>query len=341
MVKSIESYISETTKSYDPSIKAINTQLSGLGTSKASDLANLERSYASQQETLERKKNQAAETASLAAAARGGAFGGASNIARRNYYNNTFVPAVTQLNSDKATAQENLNKDYNERQSSLESQLANLYSQANTYGMQRYDDALKQEEATRQFNEQLRQREAAEQEAIRQYNENLAMQKTQQAEAIRQYNENLALQKAQQEEAIRQYNLNLELEKQKLAESKRQSQASLAAQSAAARATSYLPNYSTQTASTKSWDFGGGYGIADDGYGNAVYYKNGGKDRISAGEFLENAIGKGGHHQWDNWNDIWNSGVRTNGVGSDTVSIFRQGMSSDPLSQYSYLRRIY
>lgn len=224
MVKSIEEYIAETTKSYQPSIDQYNSQIAGLDTSKASDLANLERSYASQQEGLERQKNRAAETASLAAAARGGAFGGASNIARRNYYEDTFVPAVTQLNSNKASSEETLNKNYNERRSSLEQQLANLYSQANTYGTQRYDDALKQEEA------------------IRQYNENLALQKAQQEEAIRQYNESLALQKAQQEEAIRQYNENLALEKAKLEESKRQ--ANLSARSAAS--SSLSSNYLQQ-----------------------------------------------------------------------------------------------
>lgn len=201
MVKSIEEYIAETTKSYDPAIKAYNTQISGLGESKASDLANLERSYASQQEGLERQKNRAAETASLAAAARGGAFGGASNIARRNYYQDTFVPAVNQINTNRASAEENINKQYSEQQRNLEQQLANLYAQANTYGTQRYDDAVKQEEA------------------IRQYNESLALQKAQQEEAIRQYNENLAFEKARQEEAIRQFNENLALEKQKLAKS--------------------------------------------------------------------------------------------------------------------------
>lgn len=302
MVKSIEEYIAETTKSYQPSIDQYNSQIAGLDTSKASDLANLERSYASQQEGLERQKNRAAEVASLAAAARGGAFGGASNIARRNYYEDTFVPAVTKLNSDKASSTESLNKNYNERRSSLEQQLANLYSQANTYGTQRYDDALKQEEA------------------IRQYNENLALQKAAQQESIRQFNENLALQKAQ------------------LEESKRQHAASIAAQdratAAAARAASYIP--SSLSSGARGWDFGRGYVVANDGYGNAVYYKNGGKTRISAGEFLSST-----GSNLDNWNDIWNSGIRTSGVGADTIKSMNKirnrldSMKSG--NQYNYL----
>lgn len=282
MVKSIESYISETTKSYDPAIKALNNQISGLDTSKASDFANLERSYASQQEGLERQKNRAAETASLAAASRGGAFGGASNIARRNYYQDTFVPAVTQLNSNKASAEENINKNYNERRSNLESQLANLYTQANTIATQRYDDALKQDEA------------------------------------IRQYNEKLALQKARDAEAIRQYNLNLELQKQQLAESARQHAASIAAQNRATDVQARAQGYLGSGGGNGVWNFGNGYSVIGDDLGNAVYLK--GNTQISADEFLRGAVTDAGHHYWDTWNDIWNKGISTVGVGSDTIN---------------------
>ena len=306
MVKSIEEYIAETTKSYQPSIDQYNSQIAGLDTSKASDLANLERSYASQQEGLERQKNRAAETASLAAAARGGAFGGASNIARRNYYEDTFVPAVTKLNSDKASSTESLNKNYNERRSSLEQQLANLYSQANTYGTQRYDDALKQEEAIRQYNEQM-------------------------AEQQRQYNENLAFEKARQEEAIRQFNENLALQKAQLEESKRQHNASIAAQRYAADVQSRAYNYLNNNQPTyKQWDFGNGYTITNVN-GNAVYSKNG--KQVSAGDFLS-----GANTNWDLWNDIWNNKVNTAGVGADTVSDFSRMSWVNPNgSQFGYL----
>lgn len=81
---------------------------------------------------------------------------------------------------------------------------------------------------------------------------------------------------------------------------------------------------------TKTWDYGNGYTIQGKPGGEAVYYKDG--RRISAGNFLENA-----GSNWNNWNDIWNSGVKTNGVGSDTVSAYGKGGITKDNSEYSYL----
>ena len=83
----------------------------------------------------------------------------------------------------------------------------------------------------------------------------------------------------------------------------------------------------------KTWDFGGGYTMKGVSGKNALYYYNG--QTISAGRFLE-ATGANGA-QWDKWNDVWNSGVRTSGVGSDTVEAFNRRSAAG--NQYAYLFR--
>lgn len=81
----------------------------------------------------------------------------------------------------------------------------------------------------------------------------------------------------------------------------------------------------------KSWDFGGGYTMSGASGKNAVYSYNG--KTISAGQFIE-ATGANGVN-WNKWNDVWNSGVRTKGVGSDTLEAFNRRSSAD--SKYAYL----
>lgn len=83
----------------------------------------------------------------------------------------------------------------------------------------------------------------------------------------------------------------------------------------------------------KSWDFGNGYSISGMSGGTANYFYNG--KAISAGRFIE-ATGANGVN-WDLWNNIWNSGVRTTGVGSDTLEAFNRRSSAD--SRYAYLFR--
>lgn len=80
-----------------------------------------------------------------------------------------------------------------------------------------------------------------------------------------------------------------------------------------------------------TFDFGGGYTIVGSNGGDARYYYNG--NSISAGRFLE-ATGANGA-QWDKWNSIWNSGIRTKGVGSDTVGAFDRVSAAG--GQYNYL----
>lgn len=81
----------------------------------------------------------------------------------------------------------------------------------------------------------------------------------------------------------------------------------------------------------RTWDFGNGYTLQGSAGGEATYYANG--RQISAGQFLENTGATGAN--WDAWNDVWNSGVSTKGVGSDTVAAFEYVSPADP--KYGYL----
>ena len=100
---------------------------------------------------------------------------------------------------------------------------------------------------------------------------------------------------------------------------------------ASLRAAQYMQSQNSQPQNYKSWDFGGGYALTENPYGGSIYTKNG--NPISAGEFLE-ATGANGAN-WDLWNDVWNQGVSTQGVGSDTVQAF-SGMSPSS-KKYNYL----
>ena len=98
------------------------------------------------------------------------------------------------------------------------------------------------------------------------------------------------------------------------------------------RVQQYLANLAKQNEKTyKNWDFGNGYSVQENKNGQATYLKNG--NAISAGQFLE-ATGANGAN-WNLWNDIWNQGVSTRGVGSDTVQAFN--LVSPTSSKYNYL----
>lgn len=113
-------------------------------------------------------------------------------------------------------------------------------------------------------------------------------------------------------------------------------QQELAAQKYAAdsalRVQQYLQNLAKQNEKKyKNWDFGNGYSLQENANGEATYlYKN---NPISAGQFLENTGANGAN--WNLWNDIWNQGVSTRGVGSDTVSAFNRVTPTS--ERYSYL----
>lgn len=159
MVKSLEQYVSEATQAYQPAQTAIQNQLNSL--SGQLDTANqqINKNYAQQQAGLNRQRNMAAETASMQAAGSGGSFGGAANIANRKYYDQSFVPAQTQLQTNQANELAQTRQNYENQRTNLNSQMANLESQAKQQALQQYWADV---EAERQREAQLRaQREAA------------------------------------------------------------------------------------------------------------------------------------------------------------------------------------
>lgn len=239
VAKSIEYYTAEVSKSYDNSKKALQNQINAIEGNLAQAQKQINENYATQQNLLNNQRNQAASNASMQAAGSGGSFGGAANIANKKYYEQTFVPAQTQLNTNQSQALENAQSQANSNRLSLESQLANLNDEIARAGLQRYYDVLEQERQER-------------------------------------------LQRAQ-----------------------------IAAQN---RAYSYLGQGGKSSSGNGGyeWDFGNGYKVIGTKGGEAIYKKDG--KTISAWEFLPN-VGKA----WDKWNDIWNKGVSTYAVGSDTI----------------------
>ena len=100
----------------------------------------------------------------------------------------------------------------------------------------------------------------------------------------------------------------------------------------ALRVQQYIQSLAKQNEKTyKNWDFGNGYQLQENANGEATYLRNG--KAISAGDFLEHTGANG--INWSLWNDVWNNGVSTRGVGSDTVSAFN--MVSPASSKYNYL----
>ena len=254
-VQSLEQYIAEATNAYAPAKTAIQTQLGSLDSNYNTGAEKINKNYAQQQANLNNQRNMAAESASIQAAGSGGSFGGKANLANRKYYNQSFVPAQTQLNTNKSNELDALSQNIENQRTNLNSQLANIDAQANQAALQQYWAAV---EAEKQREAQLRaQREA--QAAQNAYNRYLM-------DAMKNQGNN---------------------------------------------------------GGTRAWNFGNGYQIIDNG-GNAAYMRNG--KRISAGEFLAQSGARGAN--WNLWNDIWNSGVKTNGVGSDTVQAFNGGLNT-------------
>lgn len=145
MVKSIAEYTAEVSKSYDNSRKALQNQIDAISGNLAQTQKQINENYAQQQNTLNNQRNMAASNASMQAAGSGGSFGGAANIANKKYYEQTFVPAQTQLNTNQSQALENAQSQANSNRLSLESQLASMNDEISRVGLQRYYDELERE----------------------------------------------------------------------------------------------------------------------------------------------------------------------------------------------------
>ena len=74
----------------------------------------------------------------MQAAGSGGSFGGAANIANRKYYDQSFVPAQTQLQTNQATELAQARQNSENERVNLNSQLAQLQAQANQQALQQY-----------------------------------------------------------------------------------------------------------------------------------------------------------------------------------------------------------
>lgn len=93
----------------------------------------------------------------------------------------------------------------------------------------------------------------------------------------------------------------------------------------------YNSQAATYVKPVNTWSFGGGYVIKKNSRGEAEYYKD--NLRITAGEFLKNA-----KTDWNTWNAIWNAGVSTKGVGSDTIDAFSRNRGINKYdTRYGYL----
>ena len=145
MAKSIAEYTAEVSKSYDNSRKALQNQIDAIAGNLEQTQKQINENYANQQNTLNNQRNSAASNASMQAAGSGGSFGGAANIANKKYYEQTFVPAQTQLNTNQSQALENAQTQANNNRLSLETQLASMNDEISRIGLQRYYDELERE----------------------------------------------------------------------------------------------------------------------------------------------------------------------------------------------------
>lgn len=265
-----EAILAETNKSYDNSRKALNDQINAISGDLNAQKERINAQYAQQGKSLDNQRNWQAQASSMAASRNGGSFGGKSEIANKKYYQQQFVPAVTQMNTNQSNDLSSAESQANQHRQSLEQTLAGLNDEASRYAMQRYDAAVAAEEEQRRWEAEM-------------------------AEKRRQFNEQMAQQRAAQ---------------------------------------NWLNQAGNSSNNLKSWNFGNGYQLVQNPNGAAEYYNNGA--RVSAYDFL---MGTGGGNNWDKWNDVWNNGVSTTGVGSDTISGINSFLNTGNYSdKYNYLR---
>lgn len=146
MVKSLEQFVAEATQAYAPAKQAVQTQLGGLQGQLDTANEQINKNYTQQQANLNRQRNAAASQASMQAAGSGGSFGGTTNLANRKYYAQSFVPAVTQMQTNQANELAQARQNYENQRTNLNSQLANLDATAQQAALQQYWAAIEAEE---------------------------------------------------------------------------------------------------------------------------------------------------------------------------------------------------
>lgn len=172
----LTSIMAETSKSYDNSRNALNDQINAISGDLEAQKNRINAQYAQQGKTLDNQRNYQAQASSMAASRNGGSFGGSAEIANKKYYQQAYVPAVTQLQTNQANDLSSAESQANQNRLSLQQTLASLNDEANRYALQRYDAAVQQEaeEAYRQKQLELQRQQLAQQQ--RQFNQQLAAQ---------------------------------------------------------------------------------------------------------------------------------------------------------------------
>ena len=165
----LEKIMAETSKSYDNSRKALNNQINAISGDLAAQQERINAQYAQQGKSLDNQRNWQAQASSMAASRNGGSFGGSSEIANKEYYQQAYVPAVTQMQTNQANDLSSAESQANQTKLQLEQTLAGLNDEASRYAMQRYDAAVQAEK-----DEAYRQAQLAEQR--RQFNAQMAQQ---------------------------------------------------------------------------------------------------------------------------------------------------------------------
>lgn len=167
----LEKIMAETSKSYDNSRKALNNQINAISGDLAAQQNRINAQYAQQGKNLDNQRNWQAQSSSMAASRNGGSFGGSSEIANKKYYQQAYVPAVTQMQTNQANDLSSAESDANQRRLNLQQTLAQLNDEASKYAMQRYDAAVAQEkeDAYRQQQLALQKQQLAAQNAWQNY----------------------------------------------------------------------------------------------------------------------------------------------------------------------------
>ena len=167
----LEKIMAETSKSYDNSRKALNDQINAISSDLTAQQGRINAQYAQQGKILDNQRNQAAQAASMRASNNGGSFGGSAEIANKKYYQQQYVPAVTQMQTNQANDLSSAESQANQNRLSLQQTLAQLNDEANRYALQRYD-AAKQAEADEAYRQQqlaLQKQQLAQQNAWQSY----------------------------------------------------------------------------------------------------------------------------------------------------------------------------
>lgn len=167
----LEKIMAETSKSYDNSRKALNDQIGAISNDLAAQQGRINAQYAQQGKNLDNQRNWQAQASSMAASRNGGSFGGSAEIANKRYYQQAYVPAVTQMQTNQANDLSSAESQANQNRLSLQQTLAQLNDEASRYAMQRYDAAkeAEREDAYRKQQLALQKQQLAQQNAWQSY----------------------------------------------------------------------------------------------------------------------------------------------------------------------------